>query len=75
MDKPADHDNNLVDFAGAAMAPVGEVLALAGVVYDANGQPVEGAVVEIWQTDHNGVYLHPDDPGTDRLILAYKSGG
>ena len=66
VDKPADHDNDLVDFTRAAGVSAGEVFVLAGVIYNANGLPVEGAVVEIWQTDHNGIYLHPDDPGTDQ---------
>ncbi|HSF79898.1 MAG TPA: hypothetical protein VLA49_01610 [Anaerolineales bacterium] len=66
VDKPADHDNDLVDFAGASQAPAGEILSLAGVVYDANGQRVQGALIEIWQTDSNGIYLHPDDPDTDQ---------
>jgi protocatechuate 3,4-dioxygenase beta subunit len=26
--------------------------------------PLEGLVIEIWQTDSNGVYLHPNDPST-----------
>jgi protocatechuate 3,4-dioxygenase beta subunit len=64
LQKPADRDNDLVDLAGAQGVPDGEVLSLSGVVYDASGRPVEGAVVEIWQTDSNGVYMHPDDPGT-----------
>jgi protocatechuate 3,4-dioxygenase beta subunit len=66
VDKPADHDNDLVNFAGAAEVPVGEVLVFNGVVYDASGIPVEGVVIEIWQTDSNGVYLHPDDPASDQ---------
>jgi protocatechuate 3,4-dioxygenase beta subunit len=66
VELPADRDNDLVEFTGATETPAGEVLDLNGVVYDANGNPVEGAVVEIWQTDSNGVYLHPDDPGTDQ---------
>jgi protocatechuate 3,4-dioxygenase beta subunit len=65
VEKPADRDNDLVNLVGAAGSPVGEVLHLAGVVYNAAGQPVEGALIEIWQTDASGVYLHPDDPGTD----------
>jgi protocatechuate 3,4-dioxygenase beta subunit len=63
-EKPADRDNDLVDLAGATGAPAGEVLSLSGVVYDANGRPVDGALVEIWQTDSNGIYLHPGDPDT-----------
>jgi protocatechuate 3,4-dioxygenase beta subunit len=64
VEKPADRDSDLVTFEGAPAAPAGEVLVLSGVVYDAGGRRVENAVVEIWQTDWSGVYLHPDDPGT-----------
>jgi protocatechuate 3,4-dioxygenase beta subunit len=62
VDKPADRDNDLVDFAEAADSPVGDVLVFSGIVYDRGGMPVEGVVIEIWQTDHSGVYLHPNDP-------------
>lgn len=65
VDKPEDRDNDLVDFAGATGMPEGQVLHFGGVVYDANGLPAEGITVEIWQTDASGVYLHPQDPGTD----------
>jgi protocatechuate 3,4-dioxygenase beta subunit len=64
VEKPADHDNDLVDFAGASGAPNGQILHLSGIVYDANGLPIEGITVEIWQTDANGAYLHPQDPAT-----------
>jgi protocatechuate 3,4-dioxygenase beta subunit len=62
--KPADRDNDLVDLAGATGVPAGEVLSLSGVVYEASGRPLPGALVEIWQTDSNGIYLHPGDPDT-----------
>jgi protocatechuate 3,4-dioxygenase beta subunit len=64
VEKPEDRDNDLVDFAGATGAPNGQVLHLSGIVYDANGLPIEGITVEIWQTDANGAYLHPQDPAT-----------
>lgn len=66
VEKPGDIDNDLVNFAGAAGSPEGEVLSLAGVIYDTNRQPVEGALVEIWQTDSRGIYMHPDDPDTEQ---------
>lgn len=34
-----------------------------GVVMNTSGQPVSGAVVEIWQCDHQGRYHHPGDGG------------
>ncbi len=60
--KPEERDNNLVQLAGAASLAQGETLLLAGRVYDAAGSPVAGAVIEIWQTDAAGIYLHPNDP-------------
>jgi protocatechuate 3,4-dioxygenase beta subunit len=64
-EKPADQDNDLVALAGAAGVPAGQVLEFGGRVYNAAGLPIEGAVIEIWQTDAAGVYLHPNDPGTE----------
>jgi protocatechuate 3,4-dioxygenase beta subunit len=65
VDKPEDRDNDLTVLAGAAGAPGGQVVEFTGHVYDARGVPVSGVVIEIWQTDDNGVYLHPNDPGTE----------
>lgn len=39
----------------------GQRIRLAGVVYDGNGSPMEDALLEIWQADANGIYLHPSD--------------
>ena len=64
VEKPADRDNDLVALAGATAPAAGEVLEFGGTVYDAGGYPLQGAVIEIWQTDAAGVYLHPNDPGT-----------
>jgi protocatechuate 3,4-dioxygenase beta subunit len=48
----------------AAVTARGDVIILTGAVVDVYGSPVEGAAVEIWQTDESGVYDHPGDPGT-----------
>lgn len=65
VEKPDDRDNDLTVLAGASGQPQGEVIEFFGAMYDANGLPISGAVIEIWQTDSNGVYLHPGDPGTE----------
>jgi protocatechuate 3,4-dioxygenase, alpha subunit len=40
----------------------GEALTLICRVLDAEGAPVDDAMLELWQADASGVYNHPDDP-------------
>ncbi|MBF7014879.1 protocatechuate 3,4-dioxygenase subunit alpha [Novosphingobium resinovorum] len=49
-------------------APEGEVIALAGCVYDGNGDPVSDAMIEIWQANAAGRYCSADDPREDLAI-------
>ena len=48
----------------AVPTAAGEVILVTGRVLDTDGNPLPGAVVEIWQTDANGVYDHPGDFST-----------
>jgi protocatechuate 3,4-dioxygenase, beta subunit len=59
---PLDTDNDLLVLNDAITPAVGEVTHLTGRILDAKGEPVRNAVVEIWQCDANGAYLHS---GTD----------
>ena len=34
---------------------------LTGVVLNRNGNPQKDVIIEIWQTDANGIYRHPRD--------------
>ena len=61
---PLDVDNDLLVVGDAITPAVGEVTHLRGRVLDARGEPVRGAVVEIWQVDSNGAYIHS---GSDNL--------
>lgn len=61
--KPADTDPDLTR-VGTGPPARGEVLTLRGVVRDCLGNPVAGARFEIWQTDFQGIYLHPGDGRT-----------
>ncbi len=65
VEKPDDRDNDLTVVPWADAPPSGDVLEFSGTVYDANGWPVPGVLIEIWQTDASGVYLHPNDRGTN----------
>jgi len=56
---PSERDHDLVQVGAAAARALGEVTHLTGRVLDLNGRPLAQAVVEIWQVDANGIYLHP----------------
>jgi protocatechuate 3,4-dioxygenase, beta subunit len=58
---PLDTDNDLLIINDAITPAIGEVTHLSGKILDAKGNPVKNAVVEIWQCDGNGVYLHTND--------------
>jgi protocatechuate 3,4-dioxygenase beta subunit len=60
---PADADNDLVKVAGSAGEARGTIVHLAGRVLGRDGRPLPGAMVEIWQCDDQGHYLHPGDRG------------
>jgi protocatechuate 3,4-dioxygenase beta subunit len=58
---PLDTDNDLLIVNNSITPAVGEVTHLTGRVLSASGEPIHNAVVEIWQVDNKGVYLHSDD--------------
>ncbi len=60
---PLDTDNDLLIINDAMTPAVGQITHLTGRVLDATGAPLRNVVVEIWQCDANGVYLHTADSG------------
>lgn len=57
---PKDADFDLLQ-NGARLYRRGAPVWVQGTVTDLSGQPVSGAVVEIWQADQDGHYDHPSD--------------
>ncbi|MCL4789235.1 MAG: intradiol ring-cleavage dioxygenase [Verrucomicrobia bacterium] len=55
---PLDTDNDLIVINDGLTPAVGEITWLNGRILDARGEPVRNALVEIWQCDARGVYLH-----------------
>ena len=55
---PLDTDNDLLILNDSLTPAVGTVTYLSGAVLDRNGSPIQNALVEIWQVDSRGVYLH-----------------
>jgi protocatechuate 3,4-dioxygenase beta subunit len=55
---PLDTDNDLLIVNDRITPAVGAITHLSGRVLDRRGDPVRNVVVEIWQVDNNGAYLH-----------------
>ena len=55
---PLDTDNDLIVINESLTPAIGEITDLSGRILDARGEPVRSALVEIWQVDKNGSYLH-----------------
>jgi protocatechuate 3,4-dioxygenase, beta subunit len=72
---PADSDGDLVQVRGQAARALGTVLHLQGRVLDSSGRPLDGAIVEIWQCDAQGLYDHPRQPGRERRDAAFQGYG
>jgi protocatechuate 3,4-dioxygenase beta subunit len=62
---PLDQDNDLTVVAGHRAPAAGKITDLTGHILDVNGRPLRGVVIEIWQVDHNGHYIHTADAGVD----------
>jgi protocatechuate 3,4-dioxygenase beta subunit len=55
---PLDKDNDLVQLNDNLTIAGGVVTYLSGRVLDANGNPVRGALVELWHADREGDYVY-----------------
>ena len=55
---PLDTDNDLIIVNDSLSEAVGEITHLSGRILDSRGEPLRGALVEIWQCDSGGAYLH-----------------
>src|SRR5882724_9288820 len=55
---PLDTDNDLLIINDGITTAVGEITHLSGKILDSRGDPLRNALVEIWQVDGHGVYLH-----------------
>lgn len=71
--KLSDRDNDLTRVGNGDVAQ-GQILRLSGRLVDERNAPIPSARIEIWQTDHRGIYMHPNDSGTadrDRDFQSY----
>src|SRR5215475_1339189 len=55
---PLDKDNDLVQLNDSTTAAAGIVTYVSGRVLDSNGNPIRGALVELWHADNGGNYIY-----------------
>ena len=72
---PLDTDNDLLVINDSITPAVGEITHLSGKILSANGSPIRNAVVEIWQVDNKGVYLHSGSNNADNRDKNFQGFG
>ena len=72
---PLDTDNDLIVINDSLKPSVGEITWLTGRILGLNGTPLKNAVVEIWQCDNNGAYLHSGTSNADKKDKNFQGFG
>jgi protocatechuate 3,4-dioxygenase beta subunit len=72
---PLDTDNDLLIINDGITPAVGEVAYVSGRILDVQGNPIKDAVVEIWQCDANGAYLHSGTGNRDSRDKNFQGFG
>ena len=72
---PLDTDNDLLIINDTITSAVGEITHLTGRILDSRGEPLRGALVEIWQADANGAYLHTGTTNADKRDTNFQGFG
>lgn len=55
---PLDQDNDLTQIVGGKAPAGGIVTEFGGRLLNVDGKPISEAVIELWQADNNGCYIH-----------------
>jgi protocatechuate 3,4-dioxygenase beta subunit len=72
---PLDTDNDLLIVNDSITPAVGTVTHLSGRILDRRGDPIRSALVEIWQVDNNGAYIHSGSANRDRRDVNFQGFG
>ncbi len=67
--------NNLAKKVGSFYRAYGEVIFLQGTIVDSFGVPIEGAVIEIWQTNAAGKYHTLLEPNSEYIDKYFSMSG
>ncbi len=72
---PLDTDNDLLVVNEGITPAVGAITWLGGRILDSRGEPVRNALVEIWQVDNHGAYLHSGTMNSERRDANFQGFG
>jgi protocatechuate 3,4-dioxygenase, beta subunit len=72
---PLDTDNDLIIINNSITPAVGEITHLSGRILSSNGSPIRNALVEIWQVDNGGAYLHSRTGNRSRRDANFQGFG
>jgi protocatechuate 3,4-dioxygenase beta subunit len=72
---PLDTDNDLLIVNDSFTPGVGEITHLGGRILDSRGNPLRNALVEIWQVDGHGAYIHTGDPNRKKHDSNFQGFG
>ncbi|MFM7132161.1 MAG: intradiol ring-cleavage dioxygenase [bacterium] len=72
---PLDTDNDLLVINKTITPAVGEISWVSGKILDATGKPLRNSLVEIWQCDANGAYLHSRTGNKDKADKHFQGYG
>jgi protocatechuate 3,4-dioxygenase, beta subunit len=72
---PLDTDNDLLIINDGITPAVGEIAHFGGRLLAETGAPVRGAVIEIWQSDVNGSYIHTEGRNDGKLDRNFQGYG
>jgi protocatechuate 3,4-dioxygenase beta subunit len=72
---PLDTDNDLLILNDKITPAVGTITHLTGKIFDARGELLRNATVEIWQCDNGGAYLHTKTGNADKRDANFQGFG
>ncbi|MCE3254947.1 MAG: pcaH [Rickettsiaceae bacterium] len=75
MPEKFNSTNNLVQKTGSFYGAFGELLFVQGTITDSFGLPIEGAIVDIWQTNSAGKYQTLLDDSSDLKDKNFNMSG
>ena len=67
INRLAEDYMDLTRLAGRVGRAQGQAIEVSGRVLDLRGNPIQGAVLELWQANAAGRYMHEADPATAPL--------